>query len=45
MAKSKTRLRIASKHGVHEANGWFAIVALVLIVVVPPVAGMIFWFG
>lgn len=45
MAKNTSRLRVASKHGVHEANGWFAIVALVLIFVIPPVAGIICWLG
>ena len=43
MGKQQNKLRIASKHGSHEAHGWFAIFALVLIVVVPTVAAIFLW--
>jgi len=31
MSKQQYTLKIASKHGSHEARGWFAILALVFI--------------
>ena len=33
-------LRLATRHGHHEASGWFAVLTLLLIVVVVALAGV-----
>jgi len=43
MPRRQNKLRIASKHGAHEAIGNFAILALALIVIVPIVAAVVSW--
>lgn len=55
MGKTRNMLRIASRYGHHEAKGWFAITALVAIVLIfagagvlsiPSVAStLILWWG
>ena len=37
MRKSEHVLSVATKHGPHVARGWFAILALMVIIIVPTV--------
>ena len=41
MDTRQNRLRLATKYGVHEANGWYAITALVIKFAIPAIVAIV----